>query len=539
MTLANSFDPRSSNLPDSSYYNKPDEAFMSMQNRVQLGIGTKDTLGQVIVPFTQMQNPSKNYQATPDRPLLDLSLINARVLLRPNGDATPEPGPLYQSIIALLPRELQESFQNPPLTAPLLIAMDKVFQGVANTLSVYDALAVPPPLDSPAESNGIAFNRLPETLSKSFTSLGNQLLPALNDSLENIGRNDPNYDSLSNLLNQTRESFSGFQNLLAALGESPPPSNINDLKSQVSDDVNRLNSLYNSKDNGSDLTILKSFLNALTLLSSALTTTKGNPSVMLAASFGNIGIESSKSAGGTLGPGLATINQSVANGLNALYSPNGSPGDKQTLNQLLNIVSVLGLGLGAQFASHDYGEASLEQPNLSRFGYDVGMTFLSNTSGLTKLFGLAGSAAGIDDRHIGAASKAMSAAFLVQLAYAGSSGNASSFESLMKLIGGPLSNQLTDIENDINAGISNGTISGEKANTANVGITHARLALANEDYEGFLSALNTMFDETGTSSEQVNRDLKLVKGNADVIQNAFSGATREGSESITGIQRLA
>lgn len=540
MSLANNVDPRSSGLPDTSFFYKPDEAFSSMQKRYELGIGIKDTVASTVVPFTRIgPDPYKNYQATPDRPLLDLSLINQRVLLKPGGDqAAPLPDN-YQKIISFLPDELRTAFENPPLTEPLLIAMDKTFSGASTALGIFDGIGQAPPVDSPIEEDGIAFNQLPNTLSKTLTTLGNQWLPAFNSALETIGRNDPNYDSLSNLLNQTSESFGNFQNLLTALQQDPPPKNLNDIKAKVSDDVNRLNDLYNSKENGSDLQLLGSLLNALTLLSSALTTDKGNPSVMLAASLGNMGIESSKNPSGVLGPGLASINQTLANGLSDLYLPNATPGDKQMLNNLLNLGSVYGLGIGSTLANANYGEAALDYPRLNAFGYEVGMTFLSNTSALPKVFGLIGSAAGISEANLPAASKALSAAFLIQLVYTGAKGNASSFESLTKIVGGPLSQSLADIENDLNSGIGNGTVSGEKVNAINVGVTHARLALAQEDYEGFLSALQNLFEEMGTHSDQVNKDMKSISANGEVIQNAFNGATREGSEAITGIQRMA
>lgn len=538
MSLANNVDPRSSGLPDTSFYYKPDEAIMSMQNRAQLGM-IKDTLGAVVVPFTQMQNPSKNYQATPDRPLLDMNLINVRVLLKPNGDAPPEPGPFYNAIISYLPEDLQAQFNNPPLTDPLLIAMDKVFNGAATGLSLFDSINKAPPLDSPMESNMIAFGNLPTTLSESFSSFGSQLLSGLGNGLQLLGRNDPNYDSLSNLINQTSDSFDRFQQLLGAIKQSPQPQNLNDLKDKVSDDVNRLSDLYHSKDNGSDLQLLGSFVNALTLLSSSLTTTQANPSLMLAASLGNMGIETSKSSTGVLGPGLAAINQNVSAGLGALYMPERTPGDKNLLTQLLNTTSVYGLGVGTSFANANYGEASLDYPKLNNFGYEAGLAFLGNTSALPKMFGLLGSAAGISSGNIEGASKAMSASFLLQLVYAGAKGSPSSFESLVNLVSEPLSKSLADVEQDLNTGISNGTISGEKANAINVGLTHARLALENGDYEGFSISLNNLFEEFGTNSDQVQKDLKTIKSNGEVIQNAFSGANKEGSEAITGIQRMA
>jgi len=389
------------------------------------------------------------------------------------------------------------------------------------------------------ESNAIAFGNLPITLSESFSSFGTQLLSGMGDGLESLGRNDPNYDSLSDLLNQTIDSFDGFQKLLGAIGQSPQPQNINDIKGKVSDDVNRLSDLYNSKDNGSDLQLLGSFVNALTFLSSALTTTKANPSLMLAASLGNIGIETSKSSTGTLGPGLAAINQNVSSGLSALYLPEGTPGEKKLLSQLLNTTSVYGLGVGTSLANANYGEASLDYPKLNNFGYEAGLAFLSNTSALPKMFGLLGSAAGISSGTIDGASKSMSASFLIQLVYAGAKGSPSSFESLVNLVSGPLSKSLTDVENDLNTGISNGTVSGDKANAINVGLTHARLALENEDYDGFLASLHNLFDEFGTNSNQIQQDLKTIKANGEVIQNAFLGATKEGSEAITGIQRMA
>jgi hypothetical protein len=540
MSLANNLDPRSSGLPDTSFYYKPDEAFMSMQNRIQLGLGVKDTLGAVIVPFTQMQNPSKNYQATPDRPLLDLSLINQRVLLKPSGEPEVPKTAYYQQIISLLPDELRAAFENPPLTDPLLIAMDKTFNGASTAVEVFDGISKPPPPDSRMEEHGIAFQQLPVTLSQSLADFGNHMLPAMRESLSEIGRNDPQYDNLSDLLNQTSDSFNGFQNLLNALDQSPPPKNLSDLKAKVSDDVTRLNDLYNSKDNGSNLKILGSFVNALNVLSSALTTENGNPSVMLASYLGNMGIETAKNpGGGVLGPGLSTFNQNLANGLSDLYLPNATAGDKQALNHLLNLTSVFGLGAASSLANANYGEASLDYPNLNAFGYEVGMAFLSNTSALPKTFGLIGSAAGIADANLPAAANAMSAAFLSQLVYVGAKGNASSFESLVRLVGEPLSNSLAGIENDVNAGISNGVVSGDKANAINVSLTHARLALENEDYEGFASALHNLFSEMGTNGDSVNADLKLIKGNGEVIQNAFNGATREGSEPITGIQRMA
>lgn len=536
MSLANNVDPRSSGLPDTSFYYKPDEAYMSLQNRAQLGL-VKDTLAAAI-PFTQIQNPYKNYQATPDRPLLDMSLVNERVLLKPNGEAPPEPGPFYNTLISYLPDDLQAQFNNPPLTDPLLIAMDKVLKGAANGLSLFDSLNKAPPLDSPMESNAIAFGNLPITFSESFSSFGSRLLSGMGSGLASLGRNNPNYDSLTNLLNQTSDSFARFQQLLSALGQSESP-NLNDLKGKVSDDINRLSNLYHSKDNGSELQLLGSFVNALNLLSSALTTEKGNPSLMLAASLGSIGLETSKSAAGVLGPGLAAINQSVSAGLSALYLPEGTPGEKNLLTQLLQLSSVYGLGLGSSFASADYGEASLDYPKLNQFGYEAGLAFLSNTTALPKFFGLLGTAAGLPADSIAGASKAMTASFLLQLVFTGAKGNPSTFESLVNLVSGPLAKSVTDIEQDLNAGISNGLISGDKANAINVGLTHARLALENDDYDGFLTSLHALLDAFGTGADQIQKDLKAIKANGEVIQNAFSGAAKEGSEGITGIQRMA
>lgn len=536
MTLANNLDPKQPGLPDTTFFWQPDAGDVA-QKKAALGI-VNDSVGTVVVPFTQMQQPY-NYQAPSNRPLLDFSLEMQRILLKSDEEPSQEPSGFYQTLLSYLPEDIRTAITARPLTDPNMIALNNVLIGADKVKQALTNVATPLPDESLAADSAYHYENLADSFSLNALNTGQEVMGGLQNTLTDIGRNDFHFDNLSNLLQDMGENLDSFKALDQAMHQPVPPANLNTMKEEVAASFDRLNTLFNSKDNGGNLQALKPLLNALSTVATALTATNANPSIAIGSYIGSIGQYSSENGTGIIGKGLEASLSGTNQDFASLFLPDGTSGDKATFSGLLTMGTLLMQGLSAHVNNISYSEDTLERdPKVSQFTYQIGMTLLSNTTALEQFSTYIASASGISEANQPVAAKALSAHFLLGLAYAGAKGSPSEFENLVTLIANPLADRFQALEDAVNNSVSQGSLSGQKAEGTNVFLSQARIALQNEDYNGFASALESLYELNGTSGDEIKRDYKYLGESLNTFDKAVSGSFSNDTNTLTGIQRM-
>ncbi|MCB1118400.1 MAG: hypothetical protein KDK65_00410 [Chlamydiia bacterium] len=151
---------------------------------------------------------------------------------------------ILKEILAVYPEDVQRLFFNPPdAQRAYFDALKDVLEGTASVISMFTSAAAN--INSEAVQLGIIRNsNLPQALLQGSLLITSE---ALNDAHEiltkGIGRNDPSYDNVMNILQQTGNHINNLAALLAK--EDASPSQFTTLSEQITATLNQANVLLN------------------------------------------------------------------------------------------------------------------------------------------------------------------------------------------------------------------------------------------------------------------------------------------------------
>jgi hypothetical protein len=316
---------------------------------------------------------------------------------------------------------------------------------------------------------------------------GSEMLNALDALLQNIGHNDPNFDGLSNVTNQTKELMQGFQSLVSQGNAATKEE-----WAQLAESLGKLSVQFQTVSLGDKLQSLGPLLATMALIADAGSLKTGAASLMLGLGIGLIGIDSSPNQGGMLSPSVRAALHSLAETLSSTVMPNG--GNGRFLEQLLT-VGLMGI------ASLD----SLTKSERSGFTLELALSLLVGSGLLDTVSSGIAKAGGANERSLPQASALLSAISLLFLTHVIGKDNSNVGVTIAESLHATYADLLDEVGEFLTTQRAKGNITSSEASKVDIAIQKGRIALGQEDYDGLLAAtmdIEHAFDAGSTKTDQ-------------------------------------
>lgn len=468
------------------------------------------------------------YRTTAQNPLLDHPLENVR-----RSELAPQLKdeswlPAYDNLVNQLPADLLARF-NYERGKPFeqrdqsFTAVDNLFRVTAKILAKAEQLAQPAPAGSLEDERTVLNLLLPFAALKGAIANGHEIFGSAQDFLNSQGANYHYFDGFSNLLSKLQTPMGLMEGVNASLntaleGQLSPQSVA--AAGKAAHQLAELRSQLERISLGNDLQMLLTTIKSMETVTTALSLPNTSTApLFMAASFASLGLFTSDSAGGMLGPAFQSLLNNVNTGLiGSLMTPENKAGNELTsLIFALSLTTFAGLGSIAYHSGlglYPKTDAqTLDQTHL--FAFDIALQ-LAVSSGFIENFYkeiIAVSGGSADAQQLGSSTLAQLAHLIIIL-----SGSVESKSNPAQLIEGAAKY--------IHQGVSSAsemekTAQSEKTAAAAIAIQLATLALESHDYEGFLDAFNNMLESIGTSLDNVKRETGQLNNTTGEITNVI------------------
>lgn len=312
---------------------------------------------------------------------------------------------------------------------------------------------------------------------------------------------------------------------------------VNTTLSQRTDKLSSLYKAMERKSYGNELQILKHLLKAMETTTAALSLPKaGSSPLFLGLSAATIGIYTSESATGIIGPSLAKVIQSLASGLSDATMPGVGVGGQNFLAMLCLASYTFITCLASQTVSQGVGqlpEMEAADLKLTRFfAFELALKLVNSSSALNEAFKIFIESCGGDKtaQRIGAAILTQVGQLLIILA--GSQEAKKPADHLISEESIYLRQGLNAAAEVVAKNESEGIINPALA----VVVNQLRIAVDNNNEAEFIESINDLLESLGTSLEALLIDLQALQRVASMIVHV-SGHSHD-EDSFTGIMNV-
>lgn len=288
---------------------------------------------------------------------------------------------------------------------------------------------------------------------------------------------------------------------------------------------------------GNDFQIIKNLLKAMETVTAALSLPKfGSSPLFLGLSIATIGIHSSESETGIIGPSFTKVVNALSNGICATLIPEADLGRRQMLTMLTMTSYAFLTCLATQTAGQGVGRFSNEMEkadlNLARFfSFELVLKLMRSSAVLQEGFKIIIEACGGNKsaQQLGAPILAQIGHLLMILA--GSDEGKKAPENLISeetkyLIQGIAAAQAALAKNEDED-------FGEYGSATKVALQQLRIALEENNEEDFMRSLNSLLESLGTSLNALMNDIQQLRMLPNLIAQSTERA--QDDESLTGI----
>lgn len=495
----------------------------TMVNRAALGI-MPDTLE---IPFSKMGGEVWKYRSDPSRPTL--KPVGTTRTNTPEGEAMDDSwkGP-FEQLVNRLPaqtkaRLVEDMFKPYEMRNSEYVILENTLLTTAKGLSWLEAAQKPTPPDSPEmerlhRNQGLAGHAL-----RGAAQQNAQILSGAEQFLAKVGPNYAQHDHLLAFATQASELQGELEALLQQVqqgGEPPAPEDLADLANRAT----TLSTLFARVTKGPDLQILNPMLQALAAVASALSLTPTTPSLFFGLKMATTGLFKSDSAAGLLGAEFEALLQALMGGLAGKVLQKGGSA-KQLMLLMMLLGTLTGAGtLGALLSEFGIGAFPAKSEADERVGKRKTFALLAqmlSKSGLLKIWGeLIGEASGCDKKGQATLANATDLLTLLGMALTGAQGN---LEKAPPFLEGLQDNLVEDIEALESEG-----------QALNVALLQAKIALKDNNVQGFLKSLETAFSLANTTPERLMEDLEEFDLLGNLLQRTCQ-PHNEASQSVTSM----
>lgn len=482
------------------------------------------------------------YKSTAENPLLDHPLESLR-LAQSFNQATDETWQLaYQDLVNQLPLDLLTRFildGNKPFEQrnPSFVALDNLLLVTARILTQTQNLSQTMGVNSLEEARTALNILLPFAALKGSIAIGTEVMLAANNFLLSQGANYRHFDGFNNLLGQLQGAVSLMDRVNNSLNNTIngqlSPQAIH-LASKAANQLAAISSQLQRISLGNDLQLLLSTITSLQIVATslALPETRTAP-LFLALSISSIGLYTSQSPLGMIGPNLEKLINNLSLGLVTGLMPVNNKAGNELFSLMVTSSLVALVGLASLTVDSGLGI----YPRRDAFGINAAHFFafeaalqLAVSSRFIDIFyqeAIAVSGGNAEAQIRGSTVLGQVAVLLMVL-----SGSSAAHQSPLRLLEN-LSNYLSlgikaagDIERNAE--------SDQTVATA-IALKLCSIALESNDYEGFLDAFNTFLENLGISQDALKADIAKINS----VAGGIAGLNAENLDShLTGITHI-
>lgn len=493
------------------------------------------------VCFFLLESDVRKYQSSANRPVL-APLIEVRVATTEQ-PATDKFSSIYNDLLSLLPEDFQDYFKQvqllPKAKQPRdMQILDHTLQKTAKWLSWLTAASA----DIPPES--LAAARTKENILRPYLALNSVIqdslvyLSQIRSYLELAGPNSPNFDAIIGYTEAFTPLMEELKVGLGLLQDSSKQIEGRTLLAGAASKLAVLEDQFNRLYSGSELLILGSALHAARVAAEALSMEKaGSAALAIMLANASLGIRQKESRLGIVGSNLNSIYEAFAQGVQQATGNKLSGASASMLSQFatlaftsLQLFGHLNYDTSTVGANQkEYFPSAMDEKN---FGYGMLLTILTQSNLLPGISNFIMQATEAQGPALSLTSKLLLGGLLLSLISTSVSGqNFSSATPLLQSQQASLKETISAAEKLVGNGLSAGTLSGENAENLNVYLKQASIALDQEDYDAFQSALTSSLLLSGASLEGTIKDFKETK----TIANAMAESANVLANNNTGI----
>lgn len=486
------------------------------------------------------------YRASPDRPVLaPLAQMRIKTAFEPAPDESSKI--FYDDLVGRLPPELQAALskdQSRPFEERNLnfTALNNLLQGLARTLVTLEKAAQPLPPESVEEARKIIAQRLPFVGFKSALGFSAELAKYMNGYLEQIGPNDPVFDTVKRALSNAEESATTlttyYQQFIDGKLQGFPTADLAEAAAKIGTD----NQIFQRDSNGDSFQILRHTMDGAALFAGALSLHEFAPLSFLSLYLGKIGNADDPGQGGIYSPAFDKLINQASTGLQALLNWNATTDSAKakTLDTVLSTLALFATSGGAYLGKEGIGPfppaSQGDIVEAKRFSADLGLNLLTHSGIIDSVTTDLAKALEVKDKEVAPLASALSLwVLLLGIRGAETCGNCRA-DQLLESIQPHLLTHLKAFEQFVTqrqqAGLSDPASQG-----VGVYLNQAIIALEGHDYNGLADSLKSLSGLTGYPEDKTAGDLKSVASFGSSVQTAFSDKSRENSSSITGISQ--
>lgn len=506
-------------------------------NKQYLGI-VKDSIEQA---FTQM-NPRYitagffgGYRSSEDQPLLDHPLENMRVLqgFAPLSDDDWKSN--YNALVKQLPAEIQtrlneEMSKNFEDRSAAFTALDNLLSLTARLQAKLNMADEPSAPESPIAVRTTYNQMFPFIAMQGMIEQGHEIVHATKEHVMEKGANYFHFDGLNHMIDETSTALEDLKQLLSEARESGGDQRTLERLTLLADHTEALKSEFQRSNYKEELQILGPTLNVLSMISTAWSVSgTGSPTLFIGLTLALIGVESSQSTG-LFGNSFSKLARGVAQGVQSTLIPEANIGQKKMLELLAATSFGLLAGLTSSSVESGFGPFPLQHgpghvQSARFFAFELALLLAQSSGALQSVFETFAQAAGSKGKATADAGEllAQSAALIMILTAVRQGRQDPSLlvegnEKYLEKAAQTASKLFINGENE--------------AGPPSVALEQAKIALSNQDHDGFLQVFANLLDNIDTSLEELTNDIKTISDSARVITNH---AADTDDQPITGI----
>lgn len=483
------------------------------------------------------------YKTTAENPLLDHPLEAVRMSMAFN-QATDEAWQLtYETLINQLPKDLLARLTtegNKPFEQRRLsfVALDHLLLKTAKFLTQVQNLSQPWEIASLEETRTTLNILLPFAALKGAIANGNEIILAAQDFLINQGANYRYFDNFNSLLNDLQSPLALMEKVNQSLnhteqGQLNPQARR--AAEKAADQLATIASRLERISLGSDLQMMIATVKSLEMIATSLSLPNIQTApLFLALSLASIGLYSSESPIGLLGPNYASLINQLSQGLISGLMPNHNKAGKELFTltiiaSLTAFISLASLAVNTGLGPYPVKDSkTLEDTHF--FAFEAAIHLAVSSGFIETFYKEMIDAAGGDltAQNLGSATLAQVAHFLMIL-----SGSLTGNRTPQGLIESQADHLLKGIftAEEIEKKAEN-----DQTVVAGIALKLFTLSLEAHDYEGFLDAYHNLIENIGVSQDALKAEITTINTAGEAI--AGLSTTENLDTHLTGIMHI-
>lgn len=484
----------------------------------------------------------RKYRASPERPVLaPIDQMRIKASLDPAHDENIQV--VYQELMKQLPPELQTALrkdQERPFEQRNqdFVILNNLLQALAHTLIGIDNAAQPKPAESLENARTTLAQHLPFLGFKSALGFSGELANYMSGILDQIGPNDPIFDTARSALSDAKEITNQLTNFYKKYIDGNlqgfPTADL----SEAAAKIETANQIFQRDSNGENYQILRHTMAGTALFAAALSLHNLAPLAVISLYLSNIG-NADPEQGGTYSAELDNLIHQTSTGLKTLLGWNG-PADTakvKSLDTILHTLALLAASGGAYLGQEGIGPFPNQGDivGAKRFSADLGLTMLTHSGILDSVSTDLASALEVKDKEVAPIASALSLWTLIWGIQGAETSGVSRADQLFESAQPYLLNHLQTLEQYVTQKQQEGQTD---PLTQGVGVflNQALIALQEHDYNGLADSLKSLSGLTGYPEEKTITDLKSTASFGTIAHDAFTTQTKDAS-TITGISQ--